>query len=272
MKPMYDLVGFDQWTYYAVQANAGRTNCTIMQKARFGIGDVYFLAISWGKLEVIEDNLGVKRVSEGTLHCGNGRKLEVSAILKLLGFVGNFDNDRLMKVKEMVGFWVNEDPKRYLVAEPVSVMAANFGGTSFAPGAIAWAEQGMHFLHHPQDFAKVLETGLVPRHKTNGEDIPGYVVDARHGTQTMIFVSAVIPWLSDRNMVYGFIKNTRMQTLHPIDKFIQYCKEDWDYYCDKLRKEGLSGPEFPYTPETAGKYFAEYEAEHQAASAKHSSR
>jgi len=269
MKPMYDLVGFDPWNYYAVQANASRTSCSIMQKARFGIGDVYFLAVSWGKLEVIEDPLGVKRLSEGALHCGNGRKLEVSAVLKLLGFVGNFENDRLLKIKELVGFWVNEDPKRWLVAEPVSVMASNFGGTSFSPGAIAWVEAAMWFVHHPEDFWKVvMDTGLVPRHKTNGEDIPAYVVDARHGTQTLLLLGACIPWLGERGAMSGKIKVHRMATLHPIDKFVQYCKEDWDYYCDKLRKEGLSGPEFPYTPDVAHKYFADYQAEDRAAIAK----
>eukprot|EP00435_Cladocopium_sp_Y103_P010854 s3534_g2.t2 len=50
MKPMYDLVGYDVWDYYGVQGNASRTTCNIQQKARFGIGDVYFCAISWGKL------------------------------------------------------------------------------------------------------------------------------------------------------------------------------------------------------------------------------
>merc|ERR550534_3158579 len=213
MQPMYDLVGFDQWSYYAVQANAARSHCTIMQKARFGIGDVYFLAISWGKLEVIEDKLGVKRLSEGALHCGNGRRLQVDAVLKLLGFVGNFDNDRLMKVKEMFGFWVNEDFKRYLVAEPISVMASNFGGTSFSPGAIVWAEHAMHFLHYPSDYyKKIIEVSgtLIPRHKTNGEDVPAYVVDARHGTQTMTIIGGVIPWLIERGGIEVGIKNSRM--------------------------------------------------------------
>ena len=57
---------------------------------------------------------------------------------------------RVMKIKELVGFWVNDDPRRYVVAEPVSVMATNFGGTSFSPGAISWAEQGMHFMFYPK--------------------------------------------------------------------------------------------------------------------------
>lgn len=263
MQPMYDLVGFDQWNYYGVQSNAARTNCSIIQKARFGIGDVYFLAISWGKLEVIEDPLGVKRLAWGTLYCGNGRKLEVDAILKLLGFIGNVENDRLLHVKELVGFWVNEDPKRYLVAEPISVMASNFSATSFSPGAIQWAEQGMWFIHHPVDFYKVLESGMLPRHKAEDQDRPAYVVDARHGTQTGIFIGAVIPFLAERGSICGALKHSRMTQLHPIEKFLQYCKEDWDHYSDKLRAEGRSGPSFPYTLEVGSKYLADSWSEAQ---------
>jgi len=271
MIPMYDLVGFDPWSYYAVQANASRTTCTIMQKVRFGIGDVYFLAISWGKLEVIVDPGCVKRLTPGALHCANGRRLEVGAILKLLGFVGNFDNDRLMRVKELTGFWVNDDPKRFLVAEPVSVIANNFGGTSFSPGAIIWSEMGMWFMHHPQDwYSKIMDMsmGLMPRHKTNGEDVPAYVVDARHGTQTIMIVTSLIPFIAERSSVEVGLKASRMWLLHPIEKFLDYCKEDWDYYCEKMRKEGRSGPEFPYTKEVAGKILQDYQKEHAASLAK----
>ncbi|CAE8624589.1 unnamed protein product [Polarella glacialis] len=270
MKPMYDLVGFDVWEYYSIQSNAARSQCTIMQKARFGIGDIYFLAISWGKLEVIEDPLGIKRLGKGMLQCGSGRKLEVDCILKLLGFVGNPENDRLMKVKELVGFWVNDDPKRYIVAEPVSVMASNFGGTSFSPGAIAWSEYGMWFMHHPQDFwDKVMPTGMLPRHKADDSDEgsyrPAYVVDARHGTSTMVFIGAAIPFLSERGGTNTQIKVERMWAMHPIEKFIEYCKEDWNHYCEKFREEGLSGPEFPYSSEQAHKYLDVYRAENKAA-------
>ncbi|CAJ1333515.1 unnamed protein product [Effrenium voratum] len=270
MKPMYDLMGWDPWTYYAVQGNAARTNCNIQQKARFGIGDVYFCALSWGKLEVIEDPLGIKRLGHHALHCGNGRKIDVQCILKLLGFVGDPSHDKVMHIKELVGFWVNDDPRRYVVAEPVSVMATNFGGTSFSPGAISWAEQGMHFMHHPKDlFEKVLPTGMVPRHKADESDEgtyrPAYVVDARHGTQTGIFIGSLIPWVMERGPIHSRLKVSRMWTLHPIDKFVQYCKEDWDHYCKKFRDEGLSGSEFPYTPEEAHRYLEKYRGENRHA-------
>lgn len=269
MKPMYDAVGFDVFSYYAVQANAARTSTSITQKARFGIGDVYFLAISWGKLEVIEDPLGIKRLGHHCLYNGNGRKIEVQCILKLLGFVGNPENDRLMKCKELVGFWVNDDPKRYIVAEPISVMATNFGGTSFSPGAISWAEHGMYFLHYPRDFwDKLLASGMVPRHTADDSDEnsvrPAYVVDARHGTQTGVFVSAIIPWLGARGGVASRIKVERMWIMHPIDRFIEACREDWDHYCTKFRSEGRTGPEFPYSVEEAHKYLDLYREENKA--------
>lgn len=271
-KPMYDLVGFDPWSYYAVQGNAARTNCQIVQKARFGIGDVYFLAISWGKLEVIEDPEGIKELGPGTLTCGGGRVLNVDVILKLLGFVGNPENDRLMKIKEMTGFWVNDDPKRYVVAEPISVQATNFSGTSFSPGAIAWANMGMHFIHYPQDFqTKLLAMGAMPRHKAD-DDRPAYVVDARHGTSTMLFVGACIPFLQERGAIEARLKVERMWALHPVDKFIEYCKEDWNYYTARFKAEGLSGPDYPYTPEVAQYWLKEYRIESDAADKKDAQR
>ena len=39
-----------------------RENGMQLLQARFGIGDVYFCALSWGKLEVIEARSGSKRL------------------------------------------------------------------------------------------------------------------------------------------------------------------------------------------------------------------
>ena len=44
------------------------------RQSRFGIGDVYFLAMSMGKCEVIVDD--VKRLSSGTVHLESGRDLK----------------------------------------------------------------------------------------------------------------------------------------------------------------------------------------------------
>jgi hypothetical protein len=251
-EPMYDLIGLDPWAYHSVQANEKRTVCQITQKARFGIGDIYFLSIAMGKVELIEDPGGVKRVSKGTVHLESGRKLEVKAILKLLGLIGEMDNDRLLKIKEMVGFWVNEDPKRYIVAEPVSVMCSQMGGTSLSPGAYTWAVEGIYFIDWPEDFSNgPVSSGMLPRHKADLSDgstpRPAYVVDARHGTGTGMAVGMFTPRLQEIEANNGFIKAVRYRLCHPIRKFIAQAKEDWDYYAAKFLKEGYGPhPEYPY--------------------------
>merc|ERR1719188_1575680 len=86
MEPMYNLAGRDPWSYYAVHANASRTAVTINQKARFGIGDIYYLAMYFKKLELIEMPTSIKRLSSHCVHLASGQKLKVDALLKLLGF------------------------------------------------------------------------------------------------------------------------------------------------------------------------------------------
>lgn len=189
MSPMYDLIGVDQWSYYGVQANESRTTVTIKQKSRFGIGDVYFLGVACGFCEHIVDD--TKRVSGNTIHLVSGRRLDnVSHILKLLGFNGEFENDRLMKLKDLYGWWVNKDFRRYIVAEPIYVDANNFGSTSFSPGAIMWASQQAYILKYPSEWANVMESGMLPTHEAEEEmNRPAYVVEARHGALTGITLS-----------------------------------------------------------------------------------
>jgi len=256
MKPMYDLIGWDVWSYYAVNANEKRTTCMITQKARFGIGDIYFLSIYMGKLEVIVEPKGIKKLSKHTIHLESGRKLEdVHVILKLLGFVGEMENDRLMKIKEMHGFWVNEDPRRYLVAEPVSVMASNMGGTSLSPGALNWAVMGIYFFHFPGDFVGgVSAAAMLPKHGSDmsdeGTPRPAYVVDARHGTTTGMAVALHTPHLAMEQQFDGVIKAVKHRICHPVEKFIQSAKEDWDHYAKKFLAEGFGVdkpyPDYPY--------------------------
>jgi hypothetical protein len=252
---MYKLIGMDPWSYHSVQANEKRTTCQITQKARFGIGDIYFLTIAMGKVELIVDPGGVKRCSKHTVHLENGRKLECQAILKLLGLVGEMDCDRLLKIKEMVGFWVNEDVKRYIVAEPVSVMCSQMGGTSLSPGAYSWAMEGIYFVDYPEDFVNgPLTSGMLPKHKVDMADDntprPAYVVDARHGTTTGMAVGMFTPRLQEVEQNNGFVKAVRYRCLHPVKKFIAQAKEDWDYYATKFLAQGFGPhPEYPYTVE-----------------------
>uniref|UniRef100_A0A7S4T9M2 FAD/NAD(P)-binding domain-containing protein n=1 Tax=Alexandrium monilatum TaxID=311494 RepID=A0A7S4T9M2_9DINO len=267
--PMYDLIGFDPWSYHSVTANEKRTTCQITQKARFGIGDIYFLALHTGKCELIEDPLGVKRLTRHEVHLASGRKLPCKALLKLLGLVGEMDNDRLLRIKEMIGFWVDGDPRRYIVAEPVSVMCSQMGGTSLSPGAYAWSLEGIHMVNFPHDFIHgALASGMLPKHGVDlsdeGTPRPAYVVDARHGTQTSMTVGMCTPHLQEVEGTSGFIKAVRHRLCHPIKKFLAQAKEDWDHYAHKMIAGGWGAdkpyPEYPYTPQVVcGMYAAHRE-------------
>eukprot|EP00971_Amphidinium_carterae_P010191 201101-Amphidinium_carterae.1 len=269
---MYKLIDVDVWGFYAVQANEDRSRCQITQKARFGIGDIYFLSIYMGKLEVIVDTDGVKRVSKHCVHLCSGRNLQCRGILKLLGLTGELDNDRLMQIKELVGWWANGDPRRYVVAEPVSVMATSMGGTSFSPGAWMWSSTGIYMIYYPWEFYDALAQNVpMPRHGADMSDAgtprPAYVVDARHGANTGVAVGTVFSGLNSEDFDYwaGLIKATRQRLCHPVRKFIAQAKEDWDHYAERFLKEGYGVdkpyPEYPYTFHVVKELYAKHMAD-----------
>jgi len=248
---MYNLIDVDPWSYYCVYANEARTSVTIRQKCRFGIGDVYFLSMYYGHTDNVVDD--IRRVSYQTIHLISGRTLEnVTAMLKLLGFNGEFENDRLLKMKEIFGFWANKDFKRFLVAEPICVDANNFGGTSFSPGAWSWSEQGIYFFDYPEDWGPVKESGGLPSHQADESiDRPAYVVEARHGAITGICIGAV-QGLMEINNAAGWLKRDRMWRLHPPEKFLLACQLEWENWSKMIQEMGYDKdhPPYPYTLES----------------------
>lgn len=267
MVPMYKMMDFDVWTYYAVNADKDRKTANIQQKVRFAIGDIYFLAGYYGKMEVVVEPDGIKRLGHQEIVLPSGRHLtNVNVILKLLGFVGLPDNDRLLGIKALHGFHADGDPRRYCVAEPVSVSAANFSGTSFSPGVIVWAAIGNYFQLYPQDFQKLMDSNMMPVHKADDSDPgtyrPAYVVDARHGTGAMMACMLFCPPLSRENDDYGFIKPIKHRLCHPVKQFIEEATADWDHYCRMFIEEGYGQdkayPHYPYTVESTRKMINEH--------------
>ncbi|CAE7367385.1 Cdc40, partial [Symbiodinium necroappetens] len=163
MEPAYKLIGYDPWSYHSVTYNSARTSAQISQKARFGIGDVYFLALSMGKCEVIVDE--VKRLSEGRVHLQSGRELSVQTILKVFGFVGDQEVDRLLKIKSMYGYWADADNRRFTASENPGVYASNFGGTSLSPGAIFFTLMASHVMWFPRDWQRLVDSAQLPTNK-----------------------------------------------------------------------------------------------------------
>eukprot|EP00913_Durusdinium_trenchii_P013819 g12976.t1 len=215
-----------------------------VEKEEAVTGDVYFLAVSMGICEVIEDE--IKRISSSSIHLESGRRVEVDVILKLYGFNGNFDVDRLMNVKTMTGFWRVEDFRRYLIAEPIGVNATNFGGTSFSPGV----DYVAYFLWYPKDWANLRDCGLLPKHSEEPEyDRPAYVIDARHGTQTGMGISASTPAIGESHMGLGMVKRQKQLECHPTKKFLAECSEEWAEYGKKFKELGapFDCPPYPYT-------------------------
>jgi len=249
MEPAYELIGFDPWSYYSMQVNSTRTALTIHQKSRFGIGDVYFLAISMGKCEVVVDQ--VKRLSNQRIHLESGRQIEVQAILKVFGFTGDWEVDRLMKVKSMTGLWADTDNRRYIASEFPGVFANNFASTSLSPAAISWVESAAHVMTFPKDWKRVLDSQMMPVNKPDPSiDRPGYVLEARAGMTVGFVLLAVCPRLGESGLKQAAMKKQKQLECHPLERFIEECANEWAEYGRIWKSEDPSlkdAPPYPYT-------------------------
>lgn len=260
---MYKLTPWDPWSYHSVHTNEARSRATIEQKARFGIGDVYFLAVYMQKCEVVEDK--VKRLTEGAVHLDSGRKLQATVILKLLGFTGDFEVDRLLRIREMTGFWANGDSRRYCASEGPGVSAANFGGTSLSPGALVWVDQGTHMVEYPKDWKTLLNSCMLPVHKAE-QDIgkPAYVLDARLQSSMGLVIPSFCPQIGERSVFYGALKRRKQLECHPMQTFLDEAAAEWDEYGKKWKAEDpslLDPPPFPYTEKVVQELLEQAEGE-----------
>lgn len=263
-EPMYKLVGFgDPWEFWSVHASSDRQRVNIIQSSRFGIGDVTFLAIAYGKLEFIQDTL--KRCTKHTLHLTGGRVLEgVTVILKSLGLIGDFAVDRLHKMKQMVGVYCDGDWRRVLMIDAIGMNAANF--TTFSTGIGSHGFILTHkFLHdYPKEYYYLQSIGLLQQLPKNvadeSLDKPAYVVDVKFNMSAAIILESMCPKISQLFAVDGEYKYRMYHTANPLDKFLEACKEDWDQYQATWKKMGSTHEyvPYPYTREMIEEYFREY--------------
>jgi len=251
MQPMYDLIPDDPWTYYGVMANKDRTTCTLRQKSRFGIGDVYFLACYYKKCEVVVDS--IKRLKPRQVLLEGGGKIDADALIKVLGFRPDDTVDKIMGIKEMVGFFANGDWRRYVCTEFPGVDAGRFGGTSFSPGAIQNSEYMTWFINFPKDLGPVFDSQMLPKHKANKETgYPAYVWEPRLGSSvSMLLSGGIVPGLAQLAGEYGPLNRDKQLECHPLEQFVDECADEWEKYNDMLFDEssGIARLPYPYDHE-----------------------
>jgi len=259
LKTAYDLTNWDPWNFASVEANPDRTSVIVRSKGHLGVCDAYFLAVYMGKLEVIVDT--VKRLTKGKVHLASRKTLEVRGILKLLGFTGDWENDRLIKIKAMDGFWVNGDPLKYVCAEPVGVDAQEFGGMGLAPRAQQWVEQATHVVNHPDDFTEMLDSNLLPKRLlTSDLTRPAYMIDSRAAAMTMHVVQQFCPQISDRRQIFDHTKAQKQLECHPMRTFVDQATAEWDQYAKTWKSADPAlkdPPPYPFTPNIVSRLLAE---------------
>jgi len=253
-----DGVAIDPWTMHSVYANSTRTHATIMQKTRFGIGDVYFLTQAYGLLEL---KIGeVKRCTHHCLHLDNGNKIECEVVLKCTGCLGDWKVDKLLKIKEMRGSFVNGDFRRICSGEADGINAAQFTATTAGPGYYGMVKAMTHFWDVPNDWYRLMDQGILdnlPCHKAGepNEEFPAYFFTAAHAQGAGIVISSMSPLLQQKEANDGEYKKYIQRLCCPVERILADGKADWEQYEEKIRKWGMVPADAPYVPYL---YDAEY--------------
>jgi hypothetical protein len=267
-EPMYELCGFgDPWSFWSVHASSDRSKVTIMQNSRFGIGDVTFLGVAYGRVEFIQDTL--KRLTRHTLHLTGGRRLDnVENISKALGLLGDYSVDRLHKMTKMVGSFCDGDWRRVIMIDATGMNAANFTTFSTGIGTTGFVRQNKFMHDHPKEYYRAQGMGLLeqlPSHKADPkEDKPAYVTDVKFAMSGGIILSSMIPKGDELGGTDPAYKYRMYHVCHPIDKFLEECKASWDTYQETWKKEGWTHPyiPYPYNREMVAEYFEDYSQHH----------
>lgn len=263
-QPMYDLCGFgDPWEYWSVHADKNRTRATIIQGSRFGIGDVTFLAVAYGKAEYVQDTL--KRLTFRTLHLTSGRKLEeIDNLCKALGVTGDFSFDRMQKMKEIVGNWCSGDYRRPVMVDPLGMNAANFTTFSTGIGSHGFIHSNKYIIDYPKEYNLLVAGGILqalPRQKADEKlDKPAYVTDVKHAVTAGFIVGGLCPRADQQGGDVAAYKHKMYHMAHGTDVFLSECKKSWDMYQETWKQQGSTHDyiPYPYTREVVEGFFKDY--------------
>jgi len=266
-EPMYRLCGMgDPWSYWSVHASKDRQNVTIMQNSRFGIGDVTFLAVAYGKLVYVQDT--VERMSKHTLHLTTGAKLEdVFAVNKSLGLMGDWSFDKLHQQKQMVGMWLSGDWRRTLSIDATGMNAANFKTFSLGIG-VHGGVKGSKYLHDfPEEYYRLEAAGLLQAlpvsRADEANDKPAYVTDVKYMMSAGIVLSSMCPQMDAQSAHDGEYMHCLYHQIHKTDEFLEQAVEDWDKYQKMFKDQGNDHEyiKYPYTKEVLSGFFKTFNAD-----------
>mmetsp|Transcript_151914 Transcript_151914/g.263202 ORF Transcript_151914/g.263202 Transcript_151914/m.263202 type:complete len:715 (-) Transcript_151914:87-2231(-) len=263
-EPMYKAADFgDPWEYWSVHANSSRSNVTIMQNSRFGIGDVTFLMVAWGLLEY--KIATVKRMSHHTLHLSTGEKLEnVHIVLKALGLLGDYAVDKLHNMKELVGGFCGGDWRRFTQIDATGMNAANFTTFSTGIGTTDFALTYKFLYDYPKEFYKMEDADFMrtlPRHKAEPEiDKPVYVTEVRHDMSTSFTLDGMCPKLFLLKSWMGSYKHKMYHITHGTERTLEVALSEWNKYQEEWKSRGIEHDylPYPYTKESVQGWFDEF--------------
>jgi len=263
-EPMYELVGFgDPWQFWSVHASADRKNVSIIQNSRFGIGDVTFLMVAWGRLEFVVDTL--QRCTRHTLHLTSGRKLtNVRVILKALGLLGDFSVDKLHGMKELVGSYCAGDWRRTLMIDATGMNASNFTTFSTGIGTHGFVQTNKFLYDYPKEYYRMADMGLMqtlPRHKAEEKlDKPAYLTDVKFAMSSSIIIESMCPRIAALGEGIPLYKHTMYHSAHGVDRMLETAVSEWNQYQEEWKKQGFEHGHvpYPYTREVIQGFFEDW--------------
>jgi len=198
-----------------------------------------------------------------TLHLQRQKLEGVTVVIKALGLLGDHGFDRLMQMKELVGYFCSGDWRRPVLIDDPGMHASNFVTFSGGIGAAQFARSHKFLYDYPKTWYQAqgdIMSQLPTNRRSDATDKPAYVSDVRHRMQAGILLSTAVPSMDYANAGDGEYKYTMYHAAHPLDKFLRECVESWDAYQARWNEQGFAHEyiPYPYTKDMIEGYFAEY--------------
>jgi hypothetical protein len=116
------------------------------------VSDLYFLAQHCELLEVLEDP--ARNFTATGVSTASGRLVEADLVFKCLGFETSYTSfDEAMGVENMVGFWVDSDPRHFVLQEPVGHVDLTSWPLPFYNPHYMMSYVFLHYLENPAELA-----------------------------------------------------------------------------------------------------------------------